>query len=217
MRRDVPIVITAVAGIIFLVSYFIPHFPMNVLHNSAADIYMIIAAFSILLGVLNLLRVNLVKVSKKKEDWFFSMVLIAGFLVMVIVGLFFSEGIRFMELGTRFRYLYDNVYNPLSATMFSILAFFIASASYRAFRARNLQATLLLVAAFVVMLGRVPIGYYLSYWIPEGYRLGNAASWIMEFPQTAGQRAIMIGIALGVASTSIRIILGLERTYLGGE
>jgi len=217
MRRDVPIVITAVVGVIFLLSYFTPHPPLNVLHNSASDIVMIIAAFSILLGVLNLIRVNLDKVSKKKRDWPFSIVLIAGFLIMTIVGLFFSKGRNFMEFGTNFRYLYDNVYNPLSSTMFSILAFFIASASYRAFRARNLEATLLLVAAFVVMLGRVPIGYYLSSWIPAGFRLGDVATWIMDFPQTAGQRAIMIGIALGVASTSIRIILGLERTYLGGE
>ena len=217
MRREVPIVITAIVGIIFLVSYFIPHFPINVLHNSATDIYMIIAAFAILLGILNLLRVNLDKIYKKKKDWFFSVVLILGFLVITIVGLFFSEGTRFMELGTRFRYLYDNIYNPLSATMFSILAFFIASASYRAFRARNLEATLLLLAAFVVMLGRVPIGYYLSSWLPAGYHLGDLASWIMDVPQKAGQRAIMIGIALGVVSTSIRIILGLERTYLGGE
>lgn len=217
MRREVPIAITAVVGIIFLISYFTPHFPLNILHNSATDIFMIIAAFSILLGVLNLIRVNLEKISKKKRDWPFSIVLILGFLVMTIVGLGFSKGRNFMELGTNFRYLYDYAYNPLSATMFSILAFFIASASYRAFRARNVEATLLLVAAFVVMLGRVPIGYYLSFWLPANYHLGDAATWIMNFPQTAGQRAIMIGIALGVVSTSIRIILGLERTYLGGE
>ncbi|HEX9917243.1 MAG TPA: hypothetical protein VGB16_05855 [candidate division Zixibacteria bacterium] len=217
MRREVPIAITAVVGIIFLMSYFTPHFPLNVLHNSATDIFMIIAAFSILLGVLNLVRVNLEKISKKKRDWPFSIVLILGLLVMTIVGLGFSKGRNFMELGTNFRYLYDYVYNPLSATMFSILAFFIASASYRAFRGRNLEATLLLVAAFVVMLGRVPIGYYLSSWLPTNYHLGDAASWIMNVPQKAGQRAIMIGIALGVVSTSIRIILGLERTYLGGE
>ena len=217
MRRDVPIVITAVVGIIFLVSYFIPHRPMNILHNTATDIYMIIAAFAITLGVLNLIWVNLKKIFRKKRDWPFSIVLILGFLVITIVGLGFSKGKNFMEFGTNFRYLYDNIYMPLSAAMFSILAFFIASASYRAFRARNLEATLLLVAAFIVMLGNVPIGYYLSSWVPEGYRLGDIKTWIMNFPQNAGQRAIMIGIALGVVSTSIRIILGLERTYLGGE
>ena len=101
--------------------------------------------------------------------------------------------------------------------MYALLAFFVASASYRAFRARNLEATLLLLAAFLVMLGRVPIGDLLTTWLPDGYRLADWANWIMQMPNTAGQRAIMIGIALGMVSTSLRIILGLERAYLGGD
>ena len=32
---------------------------------------------------------------------------------------------------------------------------------------------------------------------------------------TAGQRAIMIGIALGVAATSLKVLLGVNRSYLG--
>jgi hypothetical protein len=39
----------------------------------------------------------------------------------------------------------------------------------------------------------------------------------MNGPNLAGQRAILIGIGLGVASMSLRIILGIERTYLGDD
>jgi len=115
-----------------------------------------------------------------------------------------------------FHWIYLYVYNPLQATMFSILAFFVASAAYRAFRARTLEGTLLLVAAFLVMIGRVSIGYWVHTkvsWLP----LPDVQEWIMDVPNTAGQRAILIGSALGVISTSLRMLLGYEQTYLGSE
>ena len=39
--------------------------------------------------------------------------------------------------------------------------------------------------------------------------------WIFDYPTTAGSRALMIGIALGIAATSFRIIVGIERSFLG--
>ena len=39
--------------------------------------------------------------------------------------------------------------------------------------------------------------------------------WIFKVPTTAGARAIMIGIALGIVGTSFRIIFGMERSFLG--
>jgi hypothetical protein len=177
----------------------------------------IIIGFAIVLGVLNLLRVNLTKMSKKTRGWPFALVTILGLVLYSIVGLAFSGGRSYQNPGTSFYWVYMNVFYPLNSTMFALLAFFVASASYRAFRARNKEATLLLIAATILMLGRVPLGEYLSGWMPEGYRLSSLSDWIMDFPQTAGQRAIMMGIALGIISTSLRIILGIERTYLGGD
>jgi hypothetical protein len=96
----------------------------------------------------------------------------------------------------------------------------VASASYRAFRAKNKEATILLIAAFIILLGRTPLGVYATSWVPESFSLlqiPNMAIWIMASPNMAGQRAIMIGIALGVISMSLRLILGIERTHLGGD
>ncbi len=130
--------------------------------------------------------------------------------VMLIAGIVFGikpleSRIESVTLETLFDYLFQTVMVPMSSTMFSLLAFFIASAAYRAFRARTPEATMLLVAAFLVMLGQVPIG---NIWI-----IPQIKDFIMEVINTAGQRAIMIGAALGVVSVSLRILLGIERPY----
>ena len=115
-----------------------------------------------------------------------------------------------LEFHPTFQVLFDNMVSPLQATMFSLLAFYVASAAYRAFRARNVEATILLVAAIIVMLGRIPFGDMLT-----GGRMTPLSEWIMNRPNAAAQRGIIIGAALGAASMSIRVILGIERTYLG--
>ena len=150
MRREIPLLITAIVGVAFVLQYFIPHFPFNRMNAWFSDWFSIVAAFAIWLGALNLLKISFQKVFKKKSDWGYAVVIIVSFLLITIIG--FVEGAGFREPGTNFSWLYDWVYTPLSATMFAILAFFVASASYRAFRARNFEATLLLLAAFFVML-----------------------------------------------------------------
>ena len=112
--------------------------------------------------------------------------------------------------GGLFQYLFRNFQIPLSATMFSLLAFFVASAAFRAFRARNAEATLLLVAAVLVMIGRVPVGY----WIWQGFP--DLVEWLMKVPNIAAKRGIIFGIDLGLISMALRVILGIERSYLGG-
>lgn len=223
MRREVPIIITLVVGLVFVLSYFIPHTPFSELEGYYNEWFTIVASFAIWLGALNLMKMSFTKISRKSHEWQLAIVVVVCFLLMIIVG--FIDGYNglqnepptsFRDPGTHFDWLYTFVYTPLSATMFAILAFYVASASYRAFRARNLQATLLLIAGFLVMLGRVPLGDMLTSWMPQGFQSSDWASWIMNFPHTAGQRAIKIGIALGIVSTSLRIILGIERSHLEG-
>jgi hypothetical protein len=218
MRREIPAFIALFVGVICIVQFFIPHRPFGTMVDSFSDWFGILQAFAIWLGALNLIRINMKRsLSKKAHDRWYGFVVVAAFLLITTVGFFFSGGRQFQLSGTRFDFLYINVYSSLSSTMFALLAFFVASASYRAFRARSWEATLLLLSAFLVMLGRVPVGDAITTWLPQGFHLSDLASWIMTYPQVAGQRAIMIGIALGVASASLRLILGLERSYLGGE
>ena len=122
--------------------------------------------------------------------------------------------------GTPFWFLYEYAFKPLTATMFSILAFYVASAAFRAFRAKNVEAILLLGTAFVILLGRTFAGVLLTDWLPDslaGLKITNLSIYIMQVFNTAGNRAIMIGIALGIASTSLKVLLGIDRSYLGSQ
>jgi hypothetical protein len=102
----------------------------------------------------------------------------------------------------------------MMATMFATLAFYIASAAYRAFRARSAEATILLLTATVVMMWRVPMGEAMLSYLP-GDIPTFLNTYIMNGANLAVQRGIIIGAALGAASMSLRIILGIERTYMG--
>ncbi|MCA9072216.1 MAG: hypothetical protein KDA84_24990 [Planctomycetaceae bacterium] len=126
----------------------------------------------------------------------------------------------FNDQGTAFWWIYEYLFKPLTATMFSLLAFYVASAAFRAFRAKNVEATLLLGTAFIILLGRTYVGVWLTDWVPDslsGLRIENLAVYIMQVFNTAGNRAIMIGIALGIASTSLKVLLGIDRSYLGSQ
>jgi hypothetical protein len=126
----------------------------------------------------------------------------------------------YVSEGSVLWWIYEYLIFPLSATMFALLAFFVASAAFRAFRAKNTEAIILLATAFIVLLGRTYAGIVLTNWLPESLaflRLENVTSTIMQVFNLAGNRAIMIGIGLGVVSTSLKILLGVDRSYLGSE
>lgn len=113
--------------------------------------------------------------------------------------------------GRVFVWVYDHIFDPCNSTMFALLAFFVASAAFRAFRARNIEAALLLGAAILVMLGRAPLGRSLHDIFPD------LAQWLIDIPNNAGRRAIMMGAAIGAIATGLRVILGLERSHMGSD
>lgn len=206
MKNNVPLLITFIAGMVMIVQYFVPHPPFSSIQQVFNTWFLIITVFAMTLGIGNLMKIHIERVRRQRGGWWYSIVLLVAFAVMFVAGIGWG-----IQRGTFFYYLYWNMHIPMSSTMFALLAFFVASASYRAFRARTPEATLLLASAILVMIGRVPLANYI--WD----KLPLISDWIMDYPNTAGQRAIMIGIALGVVSTSLRIILGIERTYLAGK
>jgi hypothetical protein len=209
MKREIPILITLVTGIFCLIGFFVPHPAVRNLYSDMQNWAIVVVGCTYVLGVANLLRINTRQIQRRERDWAFKIVLVAGMLITMAVG--FSEGSRYSEVTSRFQWIYRTFYSPMAATMFALLAFFIASAAFRAFRIRSAEALLLAIAAFILMLGRVPLGGAIHPLLPQ------AADWLMEIPQNAAKRGILIGAALGVMATGIRVILGLEKTYGGGE
>lgn len=215
MKREIPLFVTAAVGLFMILSFFVPHQAVSVPADFLQQSAIIIVAFGIVLGGANLLRVNLEAVVRRQPGWTYKLVLVAGLVVTVALGLI--EGRDFQAAGTRSTWIYDQVYSSMSSAMFALLAFFIASAAFRAFRIRTTEAALLAVAAFIVMMGRVPLGGVLTAGLPRELRVETLAQWILDVPQNAANRAILIGAALGVMATGLRVILGIERSYLSGE
>ena len=216
MKLQVPLLITFLAGVFMAVQFFVPHEVGVTVYTELLNWGRIVAAFALVLGIQSLLRTHVEKIRRRRRDWPYSTVAIASFVMMVVIGIGFGS-----DRGSGFDWIFTHVQVPLDATMFSLLAFFIASAAFRTFRARSTEATLLLVAAIVVMLGRVPgslivvfgqsgVGEWLHTNMPD------VSEWIMNFPSIAGKRGIIFGVALGSIATALRIMLGIERSHLGG-
>ncbi len=230
MKKNLPLIIAFASGLLILIAGFIPHKPFGMLEETLTNWFMIISSFAILLGQISLIQANVTRVAQRTPNWPYYLAGLISFAGMVVFGLLWGmektpgilghgEGIS-QNLGSKpFDYIFDYVYMPLSATMFSLLAFYIASAAYRAFIIRNFESNLLMITAVIVMLGRTSFATWLTSWIPDSWgilQLPRLTDFIMQYPNTAAQRAILISAALGVVGSSLRIILGIERSYLGG-
>ena len=108
-------------------------------------------------------------------------------------------------------WIYESVQQPAGATQYSLLGFFICSAAYRTFRAKTPLAAVLLVAALIVMLGQVPISAMIWEKMPL------VSGWLLDIPNMAVKRAILFGICVGSVGTSLRVMFGIERSYMGGD
>ncbi len=179
-------------------------------HAEGSSWWTYFVAIAVLLGALWLLLQGLMgKAADKNVKSIIGLGLLIAFTLLAIFDsswefkFYTAEGLT----NQMFVHFFDFILIPLHSTMFALLAFFIASASYRAFRARNLLATLLLISALIVMLRFTPG--------PWGEYLAKTSTWVLNVPNLAAQRAIIIGIGLGIVATALKVILGIERGYMG--
>lgn len=195
----------------------------------------ILTVFLLGLGIYSLLRIHAGKLMKMQKDWVFSLILLISMFSMVFFGyadfiqkhreggelLNFPESWGWVQYGKDI--LFDGLLQQMDAAMFSLIAFFILSAAYRAFRIRSIESTILLAAALVMMLSLM--GYAEYYWAKgvDGITGGDAASFLNNFKlkamadwigsniQTSSLRAIDFGIGVGALAMGLRLWLSLER------
>lgn len=214
MKRQLPFALVFIFGVFMIFQYFVPHEDSEWVYEFLLDWITIIGIFALALGIWSLISVSVDKIKNRRLNWQYSIVTLAGLFLMILFGftakvdgswgLYFytQEGLT----NPPFRRFFEFVLTPIQATMFALLAFYIASAAYRAFRARNLLASLLLLAALILMLRFSPgFGDYMS----------KTANWLLNVPALAANRAIIIGIGLGMVATALKVILGIERGYMG--
>lgn len=214
MKRQIPLTFCFLFGIAMIFTQFSPHSYSQAVYKEVIDWGLIISPFAMVLAVVTLIQTHVTRINLRTEHWQYSLIVFVGMIVMVLIGVPFGPQNSIVE------WLYNNVQVPMDASMFSLLAFFIASAAFRAFRARSFEAFLLLATAMIVMIGNVPVGDLVwnkvMSWMPWTDGASWLRQWILDVLNNAARRGIILGVSLGVISQSIRIILGIERSYLGG-
>lgn len=192
---------TAVAiavGIIVLIGTFFPVPLLNALSLAFKDWAIILTAFALLVGLVNLLLVHLVRIFRRQEPGaLYSIIVLVTSITVMLIGLVFGVADGPMS------WIFDHVYLPLQGAFLALAAFFLATAAYRAMRARSFETLLMLIAALIVLLGQTPLVSLLA----------DAKAWALSVPSTAGVRGILLGVALGTIATGLRLLIGMDRPY----
>lgn len=208
MKKNIPLAIVIIGGMIWVLWVFVPHkiLSEDFINKFYLPWIYVQAPFGVILGLMSMVMMHTTKIQRKAPKWQYSFFALGGLVATCIAG--FGWG---TQNGSPFMWMFTNMQMPMSSTMFALLAFYIASAAYKAFRARSAEATVLLIAAIIVMLAQVPLGLKISSHLPD------ISQWILDVPNNAAKRGILLGIGLGSVATSLKILLGIERSYLGGD
>ena len=219
-KATLPLLIVFGMGLLAFAQEFVPHPLSGDFREEMTTWFRIIGGFAMFIGAYSLLHLHVTRIRRQMAGWGYSVFVFLGAAGMIVVGLW-NDGVGPLadaeEGKTWFDWGYYFIQVPCSATIFSILAFFMASAAFRTFRAKNLAAALLLIAAVIVMLGLVPVSETVSKALfGDRQVFARAKDILMDYPNLAAKRGILLGISLGAISQSLRILFGIERSYLGG-
>ena len=187
--------------------------------DTAAQFCGVLGTLAMVMGLLSLGMVNGRKIKRREKEWYTGVL----FFGAVVLGLVAGWG-HYAPLGTQMKALDSivvvQILGSLGSAIFSLLAFYLASAAYRAFRVRTTEAAIMMITALIVMLGQTPLGMYLNGWIPEKFSFlwfSSIAGWILRTPSSAFIRALTFGVMLGAFASALRFWFSMERTAMGDD
>lgn len=193
-------------GLLIITAFFFTSKPLSQASKTIQSWGVIVSAFALGIAAVNLIQVHVKKIARSKEmDWLYSGALLVALAGMALLGVIKGPANK------TYMFWFDALFNPGQATVYAMTGFYIASAAFRAFRIRSIEAAILLVSAAFVMLGNVSVGE--AMW--KGFPV--VGKWLMDVPNLAGQRGMMIGAGIGGIAGGLRVLLGIEKSYLGGS
>lgn len=217
-KKELPIAITAFCAILAIFAFYFKVPEAKSASTTVQTWMLVMVNFAVVVGFVMVIRMHKRRIDKRRpgdKSWLFSAWLIVVLIVYVLLGIYGVESTRTAAPTNdwTFNWVYTNAIVALDSAMYSLLAFFIASASFRAFKARTKEAGVLLISGAITMLYNAPAGS--GIFGPLAQNFNDLGDWILNVPNMAGFRGIMIGAAVGAISLGIRVLTGRERGYLG--
>jgi hypothetical protein len=204
LRTPVFALIAIVVGATVLLGYFIQIPLLQELRAIILNWALILTAVVLLVGILNLLLVHLKKIRTDEKNAFYSLFLVIALLVTFVIALVFGPDSPWSA------FIFDHILLPVETSLVALLAVVLVYALARMFW-RGVTLFNLLFAATVLFVLAVPA---LLSWMSLPL-LSELHAWITQVWALAGARAILMGVALGVIATGLRVLVGADRPYEG--
>lgn len=204
MRRHLPVLVAPLVGLIVLADFILEGPLVDAVGGFLLEGALVLGAFALLLGLLNLLQVHERRVRRREPGW--------GQSILILLAAVGSLGLGLSAWqGPALEWFYRYLLFPLEASAGALLAFAAARVALRIWRVGSREGAIMLGAGLLVLLGSLPA--------QSGplAALAPARDWIVAVPVLAAVRGILLGAALGIVATGLRILLAMDRPYVEEE
>jgi hypothetical protein len=208
LRREAVFAVSIFVATMMILNFFLDIPIIKTIAQELTIWALIIQLIAVGIGAVNMMRSHYRIISRRDPGrWYFSAYLIALFVIMTLLGI---PGLFSGTENTLYSWLFNELYVSLGTTLYAITGFYIFSAGYRAFRARTIDAALMLLSGIIMMLSNAPIGEVIWVGFPE------IGGWLLETGQLPWQTSVVMVEAFGMLAFGYRAFTGKERGFYGG-